>query len=72
MIAPGAEFMVVFFPPKAMGLKAEELMNAKMVIPANVTTALAFNLERLMLLLVGPMMSCNVMGCARCHNWGNL
>jgi hypothetical protein len=60
MIAPGAEVMVVFFPQKIMGFKVEKLVNAKMVIPANVISALVFNLERSMLLLVGTMMSCNV------------
>ena len=57
MIAPGADVIVTFFPPKVMGLKVEELVNAKVVKPANVTTELAFKLARLILLLVGTAIS---------------
>jgi hypothetical protein len=57
MIAPGADVMVTFFPPKVIGLKVEEFVKAKVVRPTNVTTELAFKLARFMLLLVGTAMS---------------
>jgi len=40
-----------------MGLKVLELVKAKLVKPAKVTTALAFSLERSMVLFVGAAMS---------------
>jgi len=61
MIAPGADVMVTFFPPKSIGLNVLELVNANVVRPANVTTELAFSFERSMLLLVGTAISCKVM-----------
>lgn len=53
MIAPGADVIVTFFPPKVIGLNVDELVNANVVKPAKVTTELAFKLARLMLLFVG-------------------
>ena len=60
IIAPGADVIVTFFPPIVIGLNVEELVNAKVVNPANVTTELAFRLARLILLLVGTAMPSNV------------
>jgi hypothetical protein len=61
MIAPGTDVIVTFFPPMLMGLNVEELVNAKVVKPANVTTELAFKLARLILLLVGTAIPSKVM-----------
>jgi hypothetical protein len=61
MIAPGAEVIVTFAPPNTIGLKLLELVNANVVLPAKVTTVLAFNFERSMELFVGAAMSCSVM-----------
>ena len=61
MIAPGADVMVTFAPPHVIGLKVLELVKAKVVLPAKVTTVLAFNFERSMEQLVGAAMSCRVM-----------
>ena len=61
MIAPGTDVIVTFFPPKLMGLNVDELVNANVVKPANVTTVLAFKLARLMLLLVGTEIPSKVM-----------
>jgi hypothetical protein len=60
MIAPGAEVIVTFFPPNAIGLNVVELVNAKVINPANVTIELAFKFARLTLLLVGTATSCSV------------
>ena len=61
MIAPGAAVMVTFAPPNCIGLKVLELVKANVVVPAKVTTELAFNFERSMVLLVGAAISCKVM-----------
>lgn len=61
MIAPGADVIVTFAPPNCIGLKVLELVNAKVVRPAKVTTELAFSFERSMVLFVGAAMPCNVM-----------
>jgi hypothetical protein len=61
MIAPGADVIVTFVPPKVMGLNVDELVNANVVKPANVTTELAFKLARLILLLVGTEIPSKVM-----------
>lgn len=61
MIAPGAEVMVTFAPPNCIGLKVLEFVKAKVVVPAKVTTELAFNFERSMVLFVGAAISCKVM-----------
>jgi hypothetical protein len=53
MMAPGADVIVTFFPPKDMGLNVDELVNANVVKPAKVTTELAFKPARLILLFVG-------------------
>jgi len=53
--------MVTLAPPNCIGLKVLELVNAKVVKPANVTTLLAFNLERSMVLFVGAAMFLRVM-----------
>ena len=52
--------MVTFFPPNVIGLKVEELVNAKVIKPTNVTIELAFKLAKLTLLLVGTAISCSV------------
>jgi len=56
MMAPGAEVIVTLAPPNCIGLKVLELVKAKVVKPANVTTLLAFNLERSIVLFVGAAM----------------
>jgi hypothetical protein len=61
MIAPGADVMVTFAPPNCIGLKVLELVNAKVVRPAKVTTELAFSFERSMVLFVGAAMPSKVM-----------
>ena len=53
--------MVTFAPPNCIGLNVLELVKAKVVVPANVTTELAFNFERSMVLFVGAAISCKVM-----------
>jgi hypothetical protein len=61
MIAPGADVMVILAPPNSIGLKVLELVNAKVVRPAKVTTESVFNFERSMVLFVGAAMPCKVM-----------
>jgi hypothetical protein len=61
MIAPGAEVIVTLAPPNIIGLNLLELVNANVVLPAKVTTVLAFNFERSMEQFVGAAMSCRVM-----------
>jgi len=57
MIAPGADVIVTFFPPRIIGLKELELVNAKVIVPTKVTKELVFNSERSMLLLLGAAIS---------------
>lgn len=52
---------MTFAPPNCIGLKVLELVNAKVVVPAKVTTELAFNFERSMVLFVGAAIFCKVM-----------
>jgi hypothetical protein len=61
MIAPGSDVIVTFAPPNSIGLKELELVNANDVLPAKVTTVLAFNFERSMELFGGAVMFCSVM-----------
>jgi hypothetical protein len=56
MIAPGADVIVTFFPPRMIGSKELKLVNANVVVPAKVITELGFNFERSMLLLLGAAM----------------
>jgi len=60
MVAPGADVMVIFLPPKVMGSKELELVNAKVVKPANVTVELAFTFDKSMASLLGAAMSWSV------------
>jgi hypothetical protein len=60
MIAPGADVIVTFSPPKVIGLNVLEFVNANVVRPAKVTTEFAFKLARLILLFVGTDISCKV------------
>jgi hypothetical protein len=53
--------MVTLAPPNSIGLKVLELVNANVVRPAKVTTELAFNFERSMVLFVGAVIPCKVM-----------
>ncbi len=61
MIAPAAPLIVTFLPPKTRGVKLLEFVKLKVVNPANVTTELGFNLERLMELLLGVVIFCKTM-----------
>lgn len=61
MIAPGADVIVTLAPPNSIGLKVLELVKAKVVLPAKVTTVLAFNFERSMAPFTGAEISWRVM-----------
>jgi hypothetical protein len=56
MIAPGADVIVTFLPPKVIGSKELELVNPNVVKPANVTVELAFTFERSIAELLGAAM----------------
>lgn len=53
MIASGSEVMVIPLPPITMGLKVEELVKSKVVVPAKVTTVPALSFDRSIELFVG-------------------